>query len=394
MAWNDGNSLELSDTLNANSSWVVTFNENGTAKIINASTVAAENADDQRVIVFNLNNATAENASEKARFAAYSKYDAKESAPKQYGIPVIYKLTDEEKPEHTHTYGTPEYKWSDDKTTCTATAKCTGKDCTEVLTEAATATSEVTKAATCAEEGVTTYTATFENKAFETQTTTTPIAKTTEHPWDDGVVTTEPKCEEKGVKTFTCTVCKTTKTEDIPATGHNWGDDGKCTHEGCDATKPTTVSYVLSTTAPVAGDQFILCVKDGENYVALTCTDVNKASSAGTMLTVENGVVTSTTDNLVWVLEEGAYPEKDPKYTGLVMRAFATTDKYLHLNSSKIRVTTSAQNGIITFTETTNTGSYTLLADTGTPRYLSYSNGNFGVSDSAAAELYFFILAK
>ena len=40
------------------------------------------------------------------------------------------------------------------------------------------------------------------------------------HQWDDGVVTTEPKCEEAGVKTYTCKVCKETKTEAIDATGH------------------------------------------------------------------------------------------------------------------------------------------------------------------------------
>lgn len=35
------------------------------------------------------------------------------------------------------------------------------------------------------------------------------------HSWDDGVVTTEPTTEAEGVKTYTCTVCKTTKTEPI-----------------------------------------------------------------------------------------------------------------------------------------------------------------------------------
>ena len=46
-----------------------------------------------------------------------------------------------------------------------------------------------------------------------------PIAKT-DHTWDSGVVTTEPTCENKGIKTFTCTKCNTTKTEDIAALGH------------------------------------------------------------------------------------------------------------------------------------------------------------------------------
>lgn len=39
------------------------------------------------------------------------------------------------------------------------------------------------------------------------------------HNWDDGVVTTAPTATADGVKTYTCTVCKATKTEVIPATG-------------------------------------------------------------------------------------------------------------------------------------------------------------------------------
>lgn len=42
------------------------------------------------------------------------------------------------------------------------------------------------------------------------------------HKWDDGKVTTEPTCTEKGEKTVTCTVCKYTKTEEIPALGHSY----------------------------------------------------------------------------------------------------------------------------------------------------------------------------
>ena len=35
------------------------------------------------------------------------------------------------------------------------------------------------------------------------------------HQYDDGVVTTQPTCTEKGEKTFTCTVCSATKTEEV-----------------------------------------------------------------------------------------------------------------------------------------------------------------------------------
>ena len=42
------------------------------------------------------------------------------------------------------------------------------------------------------------------------------------HKWNDGEVTKEATCTEKGEKTFTCTVCGETKAEEIDAVGHNW----------------------------------------------------------------------------------------------------------------------------------------------------------------------------
>lgn len=44
------------------------------------------------------------------------------------------------------------------------------------------------------------------------------------HKYDDGKVTQKPTCTKKGVKTYTCEHCKKTKTEDIPATGHQKRD--------------------------------------------------------------------------------------------------------------------------------------------------------------------------
>ena len=45
-----------------------------------------------------------------------------------------------------------------------------------------------------------------------------------EHSWNDGVVTTEPTCTERGEKTYTCSTCDATKTEIVGATGHSFGD--------------------------------------------------------------------------------------------------------------------------------------------------------------------------
>ena len=45
------------------------------------------------------------------------------------------------------------------------------------------------------------------------------IPKLHTHTWDAGVVTQKPTAAEPGVRTYTCTICKQTRTEAIPATG-------------------------------------------------------------------------------------------------------------------------------------------------------------------------------
>ena len=53
--------------------------------------------------------------------------------------------------------------------------------------------------------------------------------ETAPHTWDNGRVTQNPTCTGKGVKTFTCTVCGATRTEEIAAAGHKDADgNGVC----------------------------------------------------------------------------------------------------------------------------------------------------------------------
>ena len=119
----------------------------------------------------------------------------------------------------------------------------------------------------------------------------------TNHDWDEGVITTEPTCTTKGVKTFTCNNCKTTKTEEVKALGHDYSKDwtidkkATCTEEGskshhctrCGSKVDTTVIPKTShnfdngviTTAPT-------CTKDGvKTYTCKDCkmtkTEVLKA---------------------------------------------------------------------------------------------------------------------
>ena len=75
-----------------------------------------------------------------------------------------------------HDWGEPTYEWSEDNSTVTATRVCRTNP-EHIETEIAETTSKVTLAPTAEAEGETTYTAVFENPAFETQTKVVPIPK-------------------------------------------------------------------------------------------------------------------------------------------------------------------------------------------------------------------------
>ena len=127
-------------------------------------------------------------------------------------------------------------------------------------------------------------------------TVTYPV-ECTNHDWDEGIITTEPTCTTKGVKTYTCKNCKTTKTEEVNALGHDYSKDwtidkkATCTQEGskshhctrCDEKVDVTVIPKTShnfddgviTTSPT-------CTKDGvKTYTCKDCkttkTEVIKA---------------------------------------------------------------------------------------------------------------------
>ena len=73
------------------------------------------------------------------------------------------------------------------------------------------------KSATCASEG---YTGDTYCKDCNTKLSTGKTIAKKNHNWDAGKITTKATCTKKGIKTYTCSVCKGTKTEDIAAIGH------------------------------------------------------------------------------------------------------------------------------------------------------------------------------
>ncbi len=64
-----------------------------------------------------------------------------------------------------------------------------------------------------------------------------------QHTWDSGKETTKATCTEAGVKTYTCSACKATRTETIPAKGHNY----------------TTETVTKKATCTEAGEKSFYC---------------------------------------------------------------------------------------------------------------------------------------
>lgn len=157
-----------------------------------------------------------------------------------YTCSVCGETKEEETPKTDHTYddGTVTKKPTCIETgiktyTCTVCQKtkteeipATGHQHTEIRNK---------KEATCKDNGYTgdVYCKDCGEKLSDGKT----IAKTTEHTWDGGKVTKAATCTEKGVKTYTCTVCGATKTEEIAATGHQHTEvrnkvEATCTKDG------------------------------------------------------------------------------------------------------------------------------------------------------------------
>ena len=183
-----------------------------------------------------------------------------------------YSYTEETKPAlgHTHKYGTPVADYTSGE------AFVEGKDYTHT--------------ATCTGEG-----------------DCSQRTKTDKCTFDNGVETKAATCTEPGVKTFTCTKCGGTYTVAIPATDHNWGDwkhvEGT---EGADAQHSRVCANDASHTETKACDFTAKVTQeatlDQAEITTYTCKDCGYSYTketapalAGVTVTVnavENGSVT------------------------------------------------------------------------------------------------------
>ena len=141
-----------------------------------------------------------------------------------------------------------------------------------------------------------------------------PLRKATvhylEHQWDEGKVTIPATCTEDGVKTYTCSACKETKTETVEKLGHSFGavevikaptctetgiSGKRCQHEGCDVIDSETV-------IPATGHQWDngkvttepTCTKDGvKTYTCSVCDETKTETIAATGHKWDDGKVTT-----------------------------------------------------------------------------------------------------
>lgn len=148
----------------------------------------------------------------------------------------------------------------------------------------------------------------------------TPPAQHT-HTWNAGVVTKEPTCTEAGVKTYTCTTCGATKTEEIPATGHTWGDY-EITHavSGRDGTKTRTCSRCDTTESAPLLYKFYLGIESGSTVdmtVGEDYTAVFTMPAAGGTVNTDSIALTAKMQDVASLGVEGVKSHTTTISTGL-----------------------------------------------------------------------------
>lgn len=119
------------------------------------------------------------------------------------------------------------------------------------------------------------------------------IIQASGHHWDKGVVTKDPTETEKGIKTFTCTACKETKTEEIPVKEKK---DQPSTSSTTNPTEtpteaPTTTTKPTETPTDKQDDQKPSNPANPDEGKETSAGEgVGTISSDGTILTDTNGV--------------------------------------------------------------------------------------------------------
>lgn len=121
----------------------------------------------------------------------------------------------------------------------------------------------------------------------------------TTHAWNAGKITTAPQCEKEGVKTYTCTKCGATKTEEIAATGHQHTEIRNAKEAACETAGYTGDTYCADCNKKLKDGKEIVAtghqhteIRDAKEAACETtgytgdtyCTDCNKKLKEGVVI--------------------------------------------------------------------------------------------------------------
>ena len=198
----------------------------------------------------------------------------------------------------------------------------------------------------------------------------TPPAQHT-HTWNAGVVTKEPACTEAGVKTYTCTTCGATKTEEIPATGHTWNDGEVTTAATCtEAGVKTYTCTVCNATKPEAIEAL------GHDWNKTTVVyAANGNNGTKTYACRREGCTATNTENIDWKFYLAAISNNTVDMTvgDDYTAVFTLPNGEKSVNAASVTLTAKMQNvgslgvtGVREHSVTINTGIAGVTADLGT----------------------------
>lgn len=178
----------------------------------------------------------------------------------------------------------------------------------------------------------------------------------TKHTWTEKV-TTEPTCTEAGTMTYTC-VCGATKMKEIPATGHDFSNNGICK---CGEKAPEVVAMetawsdmnqALTGITGNGDQQLVTAAQNGTEYTLLLNVDAIQSGSQAFGDDLLNGLATKLKtaldarfgDYKLTVADQKVYSEKAFNNTALKNALFSVADGFFY-NLGKME----AEDGVYTY---------------------------------------------
>lgn len=184
------------------------------------------------------------------------------------------------------------------------------------------------------------------------------VRNKTEHAWGEHAVTKAATCTETGEETFTCTVCGATKKEAIPATGHDFSNNGICK---CGEKAPEVVAMetawsdmnqALTGITGNGDQQLVTAAQNGTEYTLLLNVDAIQSGSQAFGDDLLNGLATKLKaaldarfgDYKLTVAGQKVYEDEGFQNTALKNALFSVADGFFYHLGNMV-----AENGVYTY---------------------------------------------